>query len=212
MRSSGSSMCCYRCRCRKSKYLNILFAEMSALKCTHNGCTEGEGGARFKTPALPPQVAQEYLELHIAHGSQVIGAGRGANKARLAKVPSTKFQYSDDHIFHVERDIAKQYVTTKFKEDEEDEEVPAWTSPITSQAEGDGGDVRDGGDDRAAHDVGPGSNLQEMPHPVLRGECNQEEFQSFTQQWNLYARYHSGMDVRELRQQLVFCFCCCLQP
>ena len=97
---------------------------MSALKCTHNGCTEGEGGARFKTPALPPQVAQEYLELHIkdAHGRQIVGAGGGA-KARLAKVPSTKFQSSDDHIFHMNRDIAKQYATIKFDEDKEDEEV-----------------------------------------------------------------------------------------
>jgi hypothetical protein len=55
---------------------------------------------------------------------------------------------------------------------EEDEEVPAWTSPINSQAESDRGDVRDGGDDRTAHDVWPGSNLQEMPRPVLRGECS----------------------------------------
>ena len=152
---------------------------MSALKCTRNGCTEEEGGARFKTPALPPQVAQEYLELHIAdaHGSQVIGARRGANKARLAKVPSTKFQYSDDHIFHVERDIAKQYVTIEFEEDEvvvpqpnttvatvKSQKipvfaVPAWTSPTSSQAESDGGDVRDGGGDGAVHDVGPSSNI-----------------------------------------------------
>ena len=76
--------------------------------------------------------------------------------------------------------------------------VPAETSPNSSQAESDGGDVRDGGGDGAVHDVGPSSNLQEMPRPVLREECSQEEFQSFTQLWNLYARYHSGMDVREL--------------
>jgi hypothetical protein len=85
----------------------------------------------------------------------------------LAKMPSTKFLSTDDRIFYVERDIANQYVTTKFKEDEE---VVPW----------------------------PSSDLQEMPRPVLREECSQEEFQSFTQQWNLYARYHSGMDVREL--------------
>jgi hypothetical protein len=39
---------------------------MSALECTHNGCTEGEGGARFKTPALAPQNALEYLKLPMA--------------------------------------------------------------------------------------------------------------------------------------------------
>ena len=85
----------------------------------------------------------------------MIGAGGGADKAMLAKIPSTKFQCSDGHIFHVDRDIVKGHVSFKF---EEDKEVPAWTSPITSQAESDGGDVRDGGD-RAAHDDGPGSNL-----------------------------------------------------
>ena len=69
----------------------------------------------------------------------------------------------------------------------------------------DGGDVCDGGGDGAVHDVGQGSVLQEMPRPMLRGECNQKEFQSFKQQWNLYARYHSGMDVGELRQQLLNC-------
>ena len=85
----------------ESEYLDILFAEMSALECTYNGCTEGEGGARFKTPALPTQIAQEYLELHIedAHGRTVVGAREGANKARQAKMPSTKFQSSEGHIF-----------------------------------------------------------------------------------------------------------------
>jgi hypothetical protein len=114
----------------ESEYLDILFAEMSALECTHNGCTEGEGGARFKTQALAPQHALEYLKLHIegANGRPLVGAGGGANKAWLAKMPATKFQSSDDHIFHVERDIAKQYVTIKFEEDEE--VVPSQTQPL----------------------------------------------------------------------------------
>jgi hypothetical protein len=34
-------------------------------------------------------------------------------------------------------------------------------------------------------------------------QCLEEN--AITQQWNLYARYHSGMDVRELRQQLLNC-------
>ena len=60
----------------ESKYLDIIFAEMSALKCTHNGCTEGEVGAKFKTPALAPQHALEssdgeifYVDMDIAKQS-----------------------------------------------------------------------------------------------------------------------------------------------
>ena len=61
-----------------------------------------------------------------------------------------------EDMFHTDRDIVRGHVTFKF---EEDEEVPAWTSPITSQADSDGGDVRDRGDG-AAHDVGQDSNHQ----------------------------------------------------
>ena len=76
------------------------------------------------------------------------------------------------------------------------------------QIGGGGEEVRDGRGEEAVHDAGwswQGSNHNEMPRPVLRGGCSQEEFQSFTQQWNQYAMYHSGMDVRELRQQLLNC-------
>jgi hypothetical protein len=45
---------------KESEHLEDLVAEMSALEYTYNGCTKGEGGAKFKTPALPPQVAQEW--------------------------------------------------------------------------------------------------------------------------------------------------------
>jgi hypothetical protein len=197
-----------------------LDAEMSALEGTFEGCTSGVGGAKFKTPA--GDLAQTVIYLQYlrqdAHGRQAVGAGRGANKSQLTKMPSTKFQSSDDHIFHMERDIAKQHVIIKFEEvvpqpkttvatirpqNAQVVAVPAWTSPTSSLAESDGGDVHDGGGDGAVHDFGPGSNLQEMPRPVLREECSKEEFQSFTQQWSLYARYHSGMDVGELRQQLL---------
>ena len=58
----------------------------------------------------------------------MVGAGGGADKARLAKVPSTKFQSSDGHIFHVDRDIAGQYVTFKFKEHEEVVPMPNVTA------------------------------------------------------------------------------------
>ena len=36
----------------KSENLEDFVAEMSALECTYNGCTAGEGGAKFRTPAL----------------------------------------------------------------------------------------------------------------------------------------------------------------
>ena len=58
-----------------------------------------------------------------------------------------------EDMFQMDRDIVRGHVTFKF---EEDEEVPAWTSPITSQADSDGGDVCDRGDG-AAHDVGQDS-------------------------------------------------------
>ena len=84
------------------------------------------------------------------------------------------------------------------------------------------GEVRDDGVGGAAQDEGdenqlsecswPSSSLQEMPRPVLRGGCSQEAFQSFTQQWDQYARYHSGMDVGELRQQLLNCADGALEP
>ena len=48
----------------KSKNLEDLTAEMSALKCTYDGCTAGEGGAKFRTPALAPALAVEYLRFH----------------------------------------------------------------------------------------------------------------------------------------------------
>ena len=42
----------------------ILFSEMSELECTHRGCTEGPGGGKFKTPALPPEIAFAILKMH----------------------------------------------------------------------------------------------------------------------------------------------------
>jgi hypothetical protein len=76
------------------------------------------------------------------------------------------------------------------------------------QIGGGGEEVRDGGGDEAVHDAGwswQGSYHKEMPRPVLRGGCSQEEFKSFKQHWNQYAKYHNGMDVGELRQQLLNC-------
>jgi hypothetical protein len=73
----------------ESEHLDILFTEMSALECIHQGCTEGDERARYKTPPLEPQYALELLKLHRedAHGQQVVGAGGGANKVQLSKIP-----------------------------------------------------------------------------------------------------------------------------
>ena len=48
----------------ESENLKDLTAEMSALECTYDGCTVGEGGAKFMTPALAPAQAVEYLRFH----------------------------------------------------------------------------------------------------------------------------------------------------
>ena len=71
------------------EHLDILFAEMSALECTYNGCTEGDGAAKFKTPALAPTQALEYLKFHRedAHGQHGVVTGGGANKVQLSKIP-----------------------------------------------------------------------------------------------------------------------------
>jgi hypothetical protein len=47
--------------------------------------------------------------------------------------------------------------------------------------------------------------FEEILRPILADECSQEDFKSFTQRWNQYARYHSGKDVDELRHQLLNC-------
>jgi hypothetical protein len=46
---------------------------------------------------------------------------------------------------------------------------------------------------------------QEAQCPVLRGGCNQEEFETFAQKWGLYAGCNCERDARELRQQLLNC-------
>ena len=116
---------------------------------------------------------------------------------------TTTFEFKENEedeefnkVFNMVRDIAKGHITVNFEEYEEDEEVQAWTRNEE--------DDRDGGD-RAASDVGQNSDPPEVPRPLLRGGCNQEQFESFTQQWSLYAGSHGEMDGRELRQQLLNC-------
>ena len=106
----------------KSENLEDFVATMIALDCTYNGCTSGEGGAKFRTPALEKaQYAQEYLNFHIedVHGRQVVGVGGGADKAWFAKIPSTKFHTSDGHTFYVDEDIIEGHITFKFEEEED---------------------------------------------------------------------------------------------
>ena len=44
-----------------------------------------------------------------------------------------------------------------------------------------------------------------VPRPMLRDGCNQDEFRSFTLQWRLYIGGRGEMDDRELRRQLLSC-------
>ena len=79
----------------KSENLEDFVATMIALDCTYNGCTSGEGGAKFRTPALKKaQYAQEYLNFHIedVHGRRIVGAGGGADKPGLLRFPQPSFR------------------------------------------------------------------------------------------------------------------------
>ena len=60
--------------------IHILLIDMVELECTHRGCTEGVGGAVWKTPALEFANAIQLLDRHLAgtHGQQVLGAAVGA--------------------------------------------------------------------------------------------------------------------------------------
>jgi hypothetical protein len=49
------------------------------------------------------------------------------------------------------------------------------------------------------------SGYQEMLRPTLRGGCSQDEFETFTQKWSLYAGCRDEIDDRELRQELLNC-------
>ena len=78
-----------------------LVAEMSALECTYDGCTAGEGGAKFRTPALAPAQAVEYLGFHRedAHGQRGAAAGEGAEKVPPSKIPSGGCSQEDSKFF-----------------------------------------------------------------------------------------------------------------
>jgi ribosome biogenesis protein Tsr3 len=64
------------------------------LECTNERCTAGEGGAKFKTPALAPAQAIAYLGLHseAAHGQHGAAAGVGAERVHHSKIPRPEDQ------------------------------------------------------------------------------------------------------------------------
>jgi hypothetical protein len=73
----------------ESENIEDFAAKMSALECTYDGCTAGEGGAKFKTPALAPTQAVEYLKFYREdiHGQRGAAAGEGSDKVQLSKIP-----------------------------------------------------------------------------------------------------------------------------
>ena len=93
---------------------------MSAMECTHNGCTEGEGGAKFKTPALAPQHALESSDGEIFHVD-----------VDIAKQSVTTKTMLDEEVVPLP-DIT---VATVKSQNVPVFAVPAWTSPTSSLAE-----------------------------------------------------------------------------
>ena len=71
------------------KTIEHLDAEMSVMECTFEGCTSGVGGAKFKTTASDLAKNNIYLQYHRedAHGQRGAGAGGGASKIQLSKIP-----------------------------------------------------------------------------------------------------------------------------
>jgi hypothetical protein len=63
-------------------------AAMAGLECTFVGCTSGEDGGKFKTPAGNLASAITYLNQHRedVHG-QPAGAAGGPSKVQLSKIP-----------------------------------------------------------------------------------------------------------------------------
>jgi hypothetical protein len=96
-------------------------AEMSALECTHEGCTSGVGGAKFKTPALEQAQAIVYLRYHREdiHGQRGAVAGGGADKIQLSKIPRPEISggCSQEHFKFFTRKWA-QYVRSSNEKDE----------------------------------------------------------------------------------------------
>ena len=65
------------------------------MECTYNGCSAGEGGAPFKTPALAPADALAHLGLHreAAHGKHGDDAGVDAERVHHPNQLSQKAKH-----------------------------------------------------------------------------------------------------------------------
>jgi hypothetical protein len=76
----------------ESENIKDLTAEMSALECTYDGCTAGEGGPKFMTPALAPAQAVEYLRFHreYAHGQHGAAAGEVPRRSNFPRYQDQK--------------------------------------------------------------------------------------------------------------------------
>ena len=83
------------------------------------GARRGKGELDSRLQPLHPNTHKSIWSSTLRM-PMAVGEGGGADKARLAKIPSTKFQSSDGHIFHVVRDIAKGYVTIKIEEEDKE--------------------------------------------------------------------------------------------
>ena len=98
-----------------------LDAEMSALECTFEGCTSGVGGAKFKTLAGDLAQTVIYLQYHRkdAHCQHGAGAGGGASKIQLSKIPRPEISggcSQEDFKFFTRK--WDQYVRSSNKKDE----------------------------------------------------------------------------------------------
>ena len=53
-----------------SENIEDIAAMITELECTFNGCTEGAGGSKFKSPTMEPAQAMDYLRFHreVTHG------------------------------------------------------------------------------------------------------------------------------------------------
>jgi hypothetical protein len=73
----------------RSENIKDLAAVMTELECTYDGCTDGEEGTKFNTPALEEAQAIVYLRFHRedAQGQRDAVARGATSKVQLSKIP-----------------------------------------------------------------------------------------------------------------------------
>ena len=81
---------------------------MCELEFTFPGCKEGDGGAKYKTPAIEFQQTVQLLDLHITDAHGVSGAGGGGARwtspnSKLEEIPrpvlTTRYSPDDFQFF-----------------------------------------------------------------------------------------------------------------